>query len=51
MLLLNVSKIFLIILPVYYLLTLPFTLLMMLLDFSSENKIGSGINFIAVKEN
>ncbi|NNL20113.1 MAG: class I SAM-dependent methyltransferase [Ignavibacteriaceae bacterium] len=50
MLLLNVSKIFLIILPVYYLLTLPFTLLMMVLDFSSLNKTGSGINFIAKKE-
>jgi SAM-dependent methyltransferase len=50
MILLNVSKIFLIILPVYYLLTLPFTLLMMGLDFSGENKVGSGINFIAKKE-
>ena len=50
MVLLNVSKIFLIILPVYYLLTLPFTLLMMMLDFSGENEIGSGINFIAKKE-
>ena len=50
MVLLNVSKLFLIILPVYYLLTLPITLLMMAIDFSSENKIGSGINFIAKKE-
>ncbi len=50
MILLNISKIFLIILPVYYLLTLPFTLIMMSLDFSIENKIGSGINFIAKKE-
>ena len=50
MVLLNVSKIFLIILPVYYLLTLPFTLLMMMLDFSGENDVGSGINFIAKKE-
>jgi SAM-dependent methyltransferase len=50
MLLLNKSKIFLLILPLYYLLTLPFTLIMMQLDFSSENKIGSGINFIAHKK-
>jgi SAM-dependent methyltransferase len=50
MILLNKSKIFLIILPIYYLLTLPFTLIMMSLDFSIENKIGSGINFIAKKE-
>jgi SAM-dependent methyltransferase len=51
MVLLNISKLFLIILPVYYLLTLPFTLLFMGLDFSSENKVGSGINFIAKKNN
>jgi SAM-dependent methyltransferase len=49
MLLLNISKLFLVILPLYYLLTFPFTLIMMQLDFSSENKIGSGINFIAKK--
>ena len=50
MVLLNISKIFLIILPVYYLLTLPLTLLMMGIDFSIENKVGSGINYIAKKE-
>lgn len=50
MILLNFSKILLIILPLYYLITLPFTLLMMYLDYKSENKVGSGINFIAVKE-
>jgi 2-polyprenyl-3-methyl-5-hydroxy-6-metoxy-1,4-benzoquinol methylase len=49
MMLLNISKIFFIILPVYYLITFPFTLLMMLIDFNSSNKIGSGINFIAQK--
>lgn len=49
MILLNISKIFFVILPVYYLITFPFTLLMMLMDFNSENKIGSGINFIAQK--
>ena len=50
MLLLNISKIFLLILPLYYLLTFPFTLIMMSLDFTSESKTGSGINFIAKKE-
>jgi len=49
MVILNISKLFLLILPLYYLLTLPITLIMMQLDFSSENKIGSGINFIAKK--
>lgn len=47
--LLNISKLILIILPLYYLLTLPFTIILMQLDFSSENKTGSGINFIAKK--
>lgn len=46
---LNVSKLLLIILPVYYLVTFPFTLILMMMDYSSENKIGSGINFIARK--
>ena len=50
MLLLNISKLFLLILPLYYLLTFPFTLIMMNLDFTSESKTGSGINFIAKKE-
>ena len=50
MLLLNISKVFLLILPIYYLLTFPFTLIMMYLDFNSESKTGSGINFIAKKE-
>lgn len=49
MVLLNISKIFFIILPVYYLITFPFTLIMMILDYNSKNKIGSGINFIAQK--
>jgi SAM-dependent methyltransferase len=49
MILLNISKIFFIILPIYYLLTFPFTLLLMILDYNSKNKIGSGINFIAQK--
>ena len=47
--LLNVSKLFFIILPVYYLVTLPFTLIMMYIDYSIPNKIGTGINFIVKK--
>ena len=50
MILLNISKLFLLILPLYYLLTFPFTLIMMNLDFTTESKTGSGINFIAKKE-
>jgi SAM-dependent methyltransferase len=50
MLMLNFSKLFLLILPVYFLLTFPFTFMMMNLDFRGENKIGSGINFIAKKD-
>jgi len=49
MLLLNISKLFLLILPLYYLLTFPFTLIMMNMDFTTESKTGSGINFIAKK--
>lgn len=48
--LLNISKLFFIILPVYYIITLPFTFLMMYIDYSSKNNIGSGINFIARKK-
>jgi SAM-dependent methyltransferase len=50
MILLNFSKILLLVLPIYYLITLPFTLIMMYLDFTSANKTGSGINFIARKK-
>ena len=46
---LNFSKLFFIVLPIYYLVTLPFTFLMMYIDYSTNNKIGSGINFIAQK--
>lgn len=49
MLMLNFSKLFLILLPFYYLLTFPFTLLMMYIDFKKNNKIGSGIYLIAKK--
>jgi len=50
MLLLNISKVFLVILPLYYLLTFPFALIMMYLDYRLESSKGSGINFIAKKE-
>ena len=45
----NLSKLFLIILPLYYMVTFPFTFIMMLIDYKSNNKVGSGINFIARK--
>jgi 2-polyprenyl-3-methyl-5-hydroxy-6-metoxy-1,4-benzoquinol methylase len=45
----NVSKLLLITLPLYYLITFSFTLIMMLIDFNVHNKVGSGINFIAKK--
>jgi len=47
--LLNISKLFFLLLPIYYLITLPFTFVMMLIDYSSNNEKGSGINFIAKK--
>ncbi len=46
---LNISKLFFIVLPFYYLLTLLFTFGMMYLDFHSENKVGAGINYIVRK--
>ncbi|MGE5680197.1 MAG: class I SAM-dependent methyltransferase [Bacillota bacterium] len=45
----NLSKAMLIVLPFYYLITFPFSLLMMYIDYSSDNKVGAGINFIAKK--
>lgn len=45
----NISKLFLFILPVYYLITFPFTFIMMVIDLHSNNTVGSGINFIAKK--
>lgn len=45
----NLSRLLLLILPLYYLLTFPFTFVMMLIDYYSNNKVGSGINFIAKK--
>ena len=49
MLLLNASKLFFILLPFYYLLTLPFTLLLMYLDYAGTNKAGTGLIVIATK--
>lgn len=46
---LNISKIFLIVLPFYYLIALPFTLPMMWLDYISSNRTGTGLNVIAKK--
>ena len=46
---LNISKIFFIVLPLYYLVTLPFTFLMMYVDYSGNNKVGAGVNFIVRK--
>lgn len=49
MLLLNVSKAFFLLLPFYYLITLPFTLLLMYLDYAGTNKAGTGLVVIASK--
>lgn len=46
---LNFSKLLLFLLPFYYIVTLPFTLLMMYIDFKKNNKIGTGIYLIARK--
>lgn len=45
----NYSKLLLILLPFYFLFTLPLTLLFMYLDIKSVNQTGSGITFIAQK--
>ncbi|MHB1688173.1 MAG: class I SAM-dependent methyltransferase [Ignavibacteriaceae bacterium] len=45
----NISKLFLIVLPLYYLFTSPFTLIMMCIDYSGNNEIGAGINFVVRK--
>lgn len=46
---LNISKIFFIVLPVYYIVSLPFTFLMMYADYSGTNKLGAGVNYIVKK--
>lgn len=50
MLLLNSSKIFFVLLPFYYILTLPFTLLLMYLDYAGSNKAGTGLVVTATKK-
>jgi 2-polyprenyl-3-methyl-5-hydroxy-6-metoxy-1,4-benzoquinol methylase len=49
MLLLNLSKIFAVVLPFYYLLSVPFTLLFMYLDYRSDSKTGTGLLVTARK--
>jgi SAM-dependent methyltransferase len=48
--LLNFSKFFFVILPFYYLVTFPFILPMMWLDYCAENTTGAGLNVLAKKE-
>ncbi len=45
----NISKLFLMILPIYFLLTFPFTFLMMFLDYQTNIGKGAGINIILKK--
>jgi len=47
--LVNSSKLFLILLPFYFLVTFPFTLLFMFFDYKSNNKVGTGLTFMAQK--
>ena len=47
---LNISKIFFCLLPVYFLLTLPIVLPMMWLDYRAENTVGTGLNVVAKKK-
>jgi len=49
MLLLNISKIFFLVLPIYFIITFPFTFAMMFIDYNSENKTGTGITFVVKK--
>ena len=46
---LNHSKLFFILLPFYFIITFPFTYIMMFIDYKSKNKIGSGINLLVKK--
>ncbi len=46
---LNISKILFIVLPFYYLITLPFILPIMWLDYNAENQAGTGLNVLAKK--
>ncbi len=49
MLMLNRSLLFFLVLPFYYLFTLPFTLLFMYLDYRGHNQTGTGLLVIARK--
>ncbi|MGD0589502.1 MAG: class I SAM-dependent methyltransferase [Bacteroidota bacterium] len=49
LLLLNASKAFFVLLPLYYLIVLPLVLPMMWLDYSTKNKTGTGLNVVAKK--
>ncbi|MGD1044804.1 MAG: methyltransferase domain-containing protein [Bacteroidota bacterium] len=46
---LNISKIFFVGLPFYYIIALPLILPMMLLDYITDNKTGTGLNVVAKK--
>lgn len=49
MLMVNANKLLFLLLPFYYLPTLPFTLLLMYLDYAGANKTGSGLLVVATK--
>lgn len=50
LLMVNASKVFFVALPFYYLVTLWFTLLLMWIDFNSDNKTGTGLLIAAEKK-
>ncbi|MFH0989467.1 MAG: class I SAM-dependent methyltransferase [bacterium] len=50
MLLLNLHNAFFVLLPFYYLFTLPFTLLLMYLDYRIQNTTGTGLLVVARKQ-
>jgi len=49
MLMLNISRLFLPLLPLYYLAMFPFIFSAMWLDYASDNKKGTGLNVLARK--
>lgn len=49
MLTIGVSRLLILLLPFYYLLTFPFTLLFMYLDYRADNKTGTGLLVLAKK--
>ena len=50
MVLVNRSRLFFFLLPFYYLIALPISLPMMVLDYTSENTRGTGLNVVARKK-